>query len=153
MKMKVFVVLIIGAVLFAGCIEGQAKQSAAAKSKTPAVKNAAESITWVYNLDEGLKLATASKKPVMADFYAEWCGWCKKLDKDVYTKGEVQTLAKSFVCVKIDTDKNQAVASKYGVQGLPTIVFMKGDGSVITKVVGYQGASDFAKSMQAALKQ
>ena len=61
--------------------------------------------------------------------------------------------AKNFICVKVNTDKDQASSGKFGVQGLPTIIFLKGNGTVINKIVGYQPAPEFAKSMQAALKK
>jgi thiol:disulfide interchange protein DsbD len=153
MKFTFFSAVLLVAVVFVGCNESQGKSAVENTVQPAAVKTSAEGITWVYNMDEGLKLATAQKKPVMVDFYAEWCGWCKKLDKDVYTDSQVKLLSKNFICIKIDTDKNQASASKYDVQGLPTIVFLKGDGTVINKIVGYQPAPEFAKSMQAALQK
>jgi len=153
MKIKYFSAVLLSAVILAGCREGQNKTASVSPVQPVMARTAPESITWVNNLDEGLKLADASKKPAMVDFYAGWCGWCKKLDKDVYTDPQVQALAKNFICVKVDTDKDQANSSKYAVQGLPTIIFLKGDGSVINKIVGYQPAPDFAKSMQAVLQK
>ncbi len=153
MKMKLFAFAVFCAVMLVGCREGKAENASANTQKTAAVNAAEGSINWSYTLAGGLALGQSSKKPLMVDFFAEWCGWCKKLDKDVYTDPEVIALSKNFVCVKVDTDKYGQDASKYGVQGLPTIVFINPDGTVIDKMVGYNPAPDFAANMKKALKK
>jgi thiol:disulfide interchange protein len=153
MKLKVFVIMAVCAALLCGCREGKAENAAADAQKETQPKMAQGQIAWVYTLGEALALAQSSKKPVMVDFFAEWCGWCKKLDKDVYTDKDVIALSKEFVCAKVDTDKFGQDASKYGVQGLPTIVFMNADGTVIDKIVGYNPAPQFAAVMKKALKK
>jgi len=127
--------------------------SLSASENSTAAKTQQSSITWVYTLTEGLALAQTAKKPLMVDFYAKWCGWCKKLDKNVYTNAEVTALSKEFVCVKIDTDKFKKDAAKYDIQGLPTIEFLNADGTVIDKLVGYAAAPDFALKMKKVLKK
>jgi len=114
-------------------------------------KESAGSINWLFSLDEGLKAATTSGKPVMIDFYADWCGWCKKLDKDVYTDPEVIKAAKNFVAVKVNSDVNQKDAQKYGVTGLPTIVFLKPNGDIAQTIVGYRPSQEFLKVMNEVL--
>jgi len=152
MNMKVLVIALLSAVVFFGC--GEAKTAKKTPVKDEKAAKAVEGpIVWVNNLTDGLKLAKSSKKPVMVDFFATWCGWCKKLDKDVYTDKDVIALSKEFVCVKSDTDKYGKDASQYGVQGLPTIVFLNADGTVIDKMVGYSPAADFAAEMKKVLKK
>lgn len=147
MKFKLFTWVLLSVVLLGGYAEAKTP-------KKPAPAKAAEgSIAWVNNLADGLTQAKASNKPVMADFYAGWCGWCKKLDKEVYTNPAVIALAKDFVAVKVDTDKYGQDSTKYGVQGLPTIVFMNPDGTVIDKIVGYNPAPAFAERMKKSLKK
>ncbi|MFH1258929.1 MAG: thioredoxin family protein [Elusimicrobiota bacterium] len=104
-------------------------------------------ISWVYNLDEGLKSAKTAQKPLMVDFYTDWCGWCKKLDRDVYTDARIIKLSEGFVCVKVDAEKYPADAQKYGVNGYPTIVFLKPDGTALDKIAGYAGAKEFGEFM------
>ena len=153
MKLKLLALIIFCAVTICGCIECEAKDTAIDPNNTTKIKATQSSIAWVYTLAEGLTLAQTVKKPLMVDFFATWCGWCKKLDKDVYTNAEVAALSKEFICVKVDTDKYGKDTSKYVVMGLPTIAFLNVDGTVIDKIVGYAAAPDFAARMKKVLKK
>lgn len=108
-------------------------------------------ITWAGNLNSGLKEAKAKNKPVMVDFYTDWCGWCKKLDRDTYTDPEVANLAKKFVCVKVNGDKYSDLVSKYGVSGYPTILFLDAEGKKVDGIVGYVNASGMASKMNSVI--
>lgn len=153
MKLKDLIAMTLCAALFFACGSAEGKAKAKNASEAQQKQAADSSIKSVNSLQEGLAQAKVSKKPLMVDFYADWCGWCKKLDKDVYTNTEVMALSKEFVNVKVDTDKYGKESSQFGVQGLPTIVFLNPDGSVIDRIVGYSPAPEFAASMKKALKK
>jgi thiol:disulfide interchange protein len=138
-------------VMSSGCT---AKTNKTAAKKIPQASQAqpvSGQINWLYDLQGGLAAAKQSNKPLMVDFFAEWCGWCKKLDAEVYTNKDIITLSEKFICVKVDTDKDQANAQKYGVRGLPTIVFMNSDGNAINTIVGYRDSAPFLEEMNKAL--
>ena len=89
-------------------------------------------MAYTFN-DENAKQAIESGQPVVIDFWAEWCGPCKKLSP------VIDELAEEYDGVvdirKCDVEENVEVASKFGVMAIPTIVLVKG-GKEITRRTG-----------------
>jgi thioredoxin-related protein len=111
----------------------------------------AYAINWKSDFDAAMAEAKSSGKPLMVDFYTEWCTWCKKLEADTYTDNDVAELSNQFVCAKIDADKNRALVVKYMVRGYPTILFLNPDGQTSKIVSGYLPPQQFAGAMKFAL--
>ncbi|MES2639234.1 MAG: protein-disulfide reductase DsbD domain-containing protein [Myxococcota bacterium] len=114
-------------------------------------------INWVRTEAEALELAKSTGKPVMIDFTAEWCAACHEMEKYTYTDARVIAAAEGFVPAMLDCTKSgdpvvDAVQKKYGVTGLPTVVFVMPDGRRLGGTVGFVEAEDFVKEMQAALE-
>ena len=84
----------------------------------------------------------------MVDFWATWCGPCKMLAPVVEDFGKKYE-GKALIG-KVDVDENQALAGKYGVMSIPTVIFFK-DGKEIGRKVGVQPASVYTQTLDANL--
>ncbi len=82
---------------------------------------------------ENLQEILAQEKPVVIDFWAEWCGPCRMMSPIV--DDLAAELEGKAVIAKCDVDGNEELAMKYGVRSIPTIVFIKG-GEVVDRQVG-----------------
>jgi len=96
--------------------------------------------------DNALKKAKQSNKYLMIDFFTEWCGWCKELDRTVYSNKEVGNyLNKKCINIKLNPDymEDAEIAEKFQVTGYPTIIFLENTGKPIGKIGGYLPVDKF----------
>jgi thioredoxin-related protein len=106
--------------------------------------------------DAGLAEAAKTGRPVLVDVYTDWCGWCKRMDRDVYSKPEmVDYLSHNWVVVRINAEANTlvhyqghetteaAIAQQFGINSYPTTMMLKPSGEFLVNVPGYLPAPDF----------
>jgi thiol:disulfide interchange protein DsbD len=117
----------------------------------------AEGIEWMNDEAAALARAQAENKPLVIDFTAEWCQACHELDRYTFSDAQVAGLARGeFIALRLDCTKGgdpavRAVQQKYGVTGLPTVVFTRPDGTPVDKTIGFVEAAPFLAVMQKAL--
>jgi thioredoxin 1 len=90
------------------------------------------------------QLVLKSDKPVVVDFWAEWCGPCKAL-APVLDEIQTEVSGKAQI-VKVNVDECSDIAQKFGIRGIPTLIFFKG-GEVKSTLVGNQPKSEIIKNI------
>ena len=95
------------------------------------------------------ELVLKSDKPVIVDFWAEWCGPCRMVSPIVNEIGE--DYKDRAVIGKVDVDSNPGVTQKFGIRNIPTILFFK-NGAVADKQVGAVPKSTLVNKLDALLK-
>jgi thioredoxin-related protein len=117
-------------------------------------------VSW-KGWDAGLRSAASMKRPVLVDVYTDWCGWCRRMDRDVYSRADVREyLSRRFVTVKLDAESSspatyaeertteRALATRFGVKGYPTTVFLRPNGERLVNVPGYVPPERFLLLLQ-----
>ena len=105
-------------------------------------------------VESALARARVEHRPVMIDFFAEWCAACKELDRETYVAPAVQVEAERFIRIKVDgtnaQDPVDALYQRFGVNGLPTVAFVSSDGKVLDdpRVTGFLGPEKFVEALR-----
>lgn len=120
---------------------------------------------WTDNYEEAKAQAKAENRFILLDFTgSDWCGWCIKLDKEVFSQSEFKKYAdENLVCVTVDfpnrssisgktRKQNEELKSEFGIRGYPTIILLDPDGKKVAQT-GYQagGAETYVKHLEELL--
>ncbi len=101
-------------------------------------------LPWAKDFKTAVAEAGRTHKVVMVDFTASWCTNCHRLDKTTYLDPSVAKALGGVVPVRVDYDKERAIATKLKVDnGLPSIVFLNSKQHEIGRINGYWAAKDF----------
>ncbi len=98
--------------------------------------------------DENFESVVAQGKPLMLDFWATWCGPCKKIGPDI------EAIAAEYegraIVGKVNVEEADALATKFGIRNVPTVLYIK-NGEVVDKIVGATTKAKFEEKLQAIL--
>ncbi|MEO9806264.1 MAG: thioredoxin fold domain-containing protein [Reichenbachiella sp.] len=116
-------------------------------------------VNW-NNLEYAQKLAKETPRPLFIEFTAKWCGWCKKMDKTTFSNsGVIKMLNEDYYAVKVDFDSpapidyqgikytGKELAKKFGIEGLPTMIYVPSSLEGSKKIVGYKTSKQLIKQL------
>ena len=112
--------------------------------------------------DEAVAAAEKSGKPILIDVYTPWCGWCRKMQKEVYGSEAIEAYVKKYFeygRLNIDDSETQHHFKNYtltsqqlghalGAQGTPTTIFLEKNGDYITRLDGFWNLDSFDKALR-----
>ena len=147
-------------------VPARAADPTAVDPKLAGVAAAAQETAWMTDFAQAKKLAAERKLPILVDFAgSDWCGWCIKLDKEVFSQPAFKTYAAQHVVLFLADfprqtalpaalkKQNDALAERYGIEGFPTVLLLDASGKELART-GYQagGAEAYVQHLEALLK-
>lgn len=121
-------------------------------SASPALAGAAP--VWQTDVDAAFAAARATDRLVFVDLYADWCGWCKVLEREVFPQPEFQAHARRAVLLRVDVEDGGAgseLAARFEAWSLPTLLLLEPSGALAGTVSGYAPTRQYVAKLEAAL--
>jgi thioredoxin-related protein len=117
----------------------------AGEKKAPAA-HAESQLKWLESLPEALAEAKKRDAYILVDLYAEWCGWCKQLEKKVFSTPEFAAKVKDFVLLRVDTEDGADGArlqALHDASSLPSTLILDAKGVRVGQINGYAPTREF----------
>ncbi|MEW6445195.1 MAG: protein-disulfide reductase DsbD [Pseudomonadota bacterium] len=138
-------------------LKGLSMGGGAAQAATAPTGLGFQRVSNPASLDQALAAARAAGKPVMLDFYADWCVSCKELEHNTFPDANVRQAVAGAVLLQADVTRNseddKALLKRFGLIGPPAVLFFAADGEErrASRLVGYKPPGEFALHAKAAL--
>jgi len=118
----------------------------------PAASHSADG--WYSDFNVAQRDASRFDRPMLLHFFAEWCAPCKQMDREVFVApGFLRELGRHVIAVKLDVDHNRAIAQRFGVESVPTDLFITPDGRVLGEMNGFRSGDDYLRRVVAVETQ
>jgi len=109
---------------------------------------------WSTDPKAAFAAAKTADQLLLVDAYAEWCGWCKVLEREVFPHPEFLAATRDFVKLRIDVEdgaEGSELADRYGAWSLPTLLILEPNGALVGVVEGYAPVGPFVGRLRAEL--
>jgi thioredoxin 1 len=134
------------------CGRSEPAQTAVAETVT---NHGTVTVEWEKDLPAAIERAQSEGKPVLVNFYADWCVWCKRLESTTLRDAKVAALLSDRVVpVNLDVDGDgRELSNQYRVDGLPTVLVLDASGREIGRIPGYMPPTGFLEKVEEFLQQ
>lgn len=105
-------------------------------------------VGWTSSFEDAQKLAIATDRLILVDFWATWCGPCKKMERESWSDEGIQKLSQAYVPLKIDLDRRTELALRYGVNAIPLVIVIDPSGELVFKKLGYMDKNQLEKVLK-----
>jgi thioredoxin-like negative regulator of GroEL len=116
--------------------------------------NAFGEIAWARTLEEAVSRASGQKL-IVADMYADWCGWCKKMDAETWPNPEIVELQSKYVFLKLNAEKEPdglMLLKRFAIDSFPTTMILNPDGSEFDRILGFQTAAGLRQRLASSVE-
>jgi thiol:disulfide interchange protein len=112
-------------------------------------------IVWESDMPAALERARNEGKPVLVNFYADWCVWCKRLESTTLRDAKVASvLQNQVVPLSLNVEnEGKELSNEYRVDGLPTIIVLDAGGQELGRIPGYIPPESFLERVESFLQQ
>jgi thioredoxin-related protein len=107
--------------------------------------------TWIKSLADAQKKAKASNRLIFVDLFAEWCGWCHKMEQEVFPSETFQKATDDMVLLRLNTEdggEGTKLSQRFFVSSLPTFLILTPEDTVAGVIRGYAPAKEFVTEMK-----
>ena len=105
---------------------------------------------WLKSLAEAKKKAKASNELIFVDLFADWCGWCHKMEQEVFPSEAFQKVTDDKILLRLNTEdggEGTKLAQEFGITSLPTFLLLTPQGTIAGTLRGYFPANEFVKAL------